>query len=101
MKRSACGTRNLLSPFPFPLRGKAGAGGFPPRRKHAARQPKPLARIDAAGSPHKRAAAPLWIPCEQRRRRVTLCCKADRSLINQTGHLDLLTTSQLCDYAGL
>ena len=46
----------------FPLRGQAGAGGFPPRRKHAARQPKALARIDAAGSPHKRAAAPLCIP---------------------------------------
>jgi hypothetical protein len=38
-------------PFPFPPRGKPGRGGFPPRRKHAARQPKPLARIDAAGSP--------------------------------------------------
>jgi hypothetical protein len=52
--------------FPFPPQGKAGAGGFPPRRKHAARQPKPLARIDAAGSPHKRAAAPLCIPPAQR-----------------------------------
>jgi hypothetical protein len=49
-------------PFPFPPRGKPGRGGFPPRRKHAARQPKPLARSDAAGSPHKRAAAPLCIP---------------------------------------
>jgi hypothetical protein len=26
---------------------------------------KRLARIDAAGSPHKRAAAPLCIPCER------------------------------------
>jgi hypothetical protein len=46
----------------FPLRGKAGAGGFPPRRKHAVRQQKALARSVAAGSPHKRAAAPLCIP---------------------------------------
>jgi hypothetical protein len=38
----------------FPLRGKAGAGGFPPRRWHAARQPTPLARIDAAAPPRKR-----------------------------------------------
>ncbi len=69
MKRMACGARNWISPFPFPLRGKAGAGGFPPRRKHAARQPKALARIDAAGSPHKRAAAPLCIPRAARK-----CC---------------------------
>ena len=31
------------SPFPFPLKGKAGAGGFPPRRKNG-------------GSPRKRAS---------------------------------------------
>jgi hypothetical protein len=59
----ACGSKESKRPLSrFPLRGKAGAGGFPPRRKHAARQPKTLARIDAAGSPHKRAAAPLCIP---------------------------------------
>ena len=56
----ACGSEDVERPLSrFPLRGKAGAGGFPPRRKHAARQPTTLARIDAAGSPHKRAAAPL------------------------------------------
>jgi len=37
----------------------------PPRRKHAARQQKALAGIAAAGSPHKRAAAPLCIPRER------------------------------------
>src|SRR5215469_12902801 len=46
----------------FPLRGKAGAGGFPPRRKHAARQQTALARSDAAGSPHKRGCRPLVDP---------------------------------------
>ena len=52
-----------ISPFPVsPFGGKAGAGGFPPRRKHDARQQKTLARVDATGSPHKRAAAPLCIP---------------------------------------
>ena len=35
----------------FPLRGKAGAGGFPPRRWHAMCQPKALAHIDAAAPP--------------------------------------------------
>jgi transposase len=58
-KKSACGSKELDRPFPVSPPGKAGAGGFPPRRKHAARQPKTLARIDAAASPHKRAAAPL------------------------------------------
>jgi hypothetical protein len=62
-KQFACGSKEVNRPLSrFPLRGKAGAGGFPPRRKHAASQQKTLARIDAAGSPHKRAAAPLCIP---------------------------------------
>ena len=63
MKRIACGARNLIAPFPVsPSGGKAGAGGFPPRRKHAARQQKALARCDAAGSPHKRGCCPLVYP---------------------------------------
>jgi hypothetical protein len=62
----ACGSKEFQPPFPFPQRGKPGRGRFPPRRKHAARQQKTLSRIDAAGSPHKRAAAPLCIPCEHR-----------------------------------
>jgi hypothetical protein len=58
----ACGSKESNPPFPFPPRGKPGRGAFPPRRKHVACQQKALARIDAAGSPHKRAAAPLCIP---------------------------------------
>jgi len=58
--------RNFQPPFPVSPKGKPGRGWFPPRRKHAARQQKALSRIDAAGSPHKRAAAPLCIPCEHR-----------------------------------
>jgi hypothetical protein len=56
----------------FPLRGKAGAGGFPPSRWHAARQQKALARIGAAAPPargvSKRSAEtplahpPGWYP---------------------------------------
>lgn len=56
---AAGGSKEADLPFPVSPPGKAGAGGFPPRREHAARQPKALARVDAAGSPHKRAAAPL------------------------------------------
>ncbi len=56
VKRIACGARNLISPFSvLPFRRQAGAGGFPPRRKHAACQPKALAT--------RAAAAPLCIPC--------------------------------------
>jgi hypothetical protein len=58
-KRTACGSKEVDRPFPVSPPGKAGAGGFPPRREHAARQQKALARIAASGSPHKRAAAPL------------------------------------------
>src|SRR5438067_4655314 len=61
----ACGSKEFWTPFPVSPKGQAGAGGFPPRRKHAARQQKALARIAAAGSPHKRAAAPLCIPRER------------------------------------
>ena len=59
----ACGSKESEPPFPFPPRGKPGREGIPPRREHAVRQQKALAHIDAAGSPHKRAAAPLCIPC--------------------------------------
>jgi hypothetical protein len=61
--RIACGSEELERPLSrFPLRGKAGAGGFPPRHWHAARQPKALSRIDAAAPPTRGAAAPLCIP---------------------------------------
>ena len=42
---------SLNSPFPVSPRGKAGAGGFPPRRWHAVRQQKAPAHIDAAAPP--------------------------------------------------
>jgi transposase len=58
-KKTACGSKEVERPIPVSPPGKAGAGGFPPRREHAVRQPKTLARVDATGSPHKRATAPL------------------------------------------
>jgi hypothetical protein len=42
--------RNLISPFPFPLRGKPGRAGSP-HAAHAARQQTTLAAIDAAAPP--------------------------------------------------
>src|SRR6202040_4017885 len=81
----ACGSKESNPPFPFPPRGKPGRGGFPPRRKHAARQQKALSRIDAAGSPHKRAAAPLCIP---------------RCATYRSGAAARTTESGLTDYEG-
>ena len=55
----ACGSKEFERPLSrFPLRGQAGAGGFPPRREHGTRQQKALACADAAGSPHKRGKPP-------------------------------------------
>jgi hypothetical protein len=48
----------------FPLRGKAGAGGFPPRRKHVARQQKALALAAHPAPPARGAQPPLRIPPE-------------------------------------
>lgn len=45
-RRIACGSKESERPLSrFPLRGKAGAGGFPPHRRHAACQQRALARI--------------------------------------------------------
>jgi hypothetical protein len=52
--KSACGSEASSPPFPVSPRGKAGAGGFPPRR---------IKR----GSLHKRVAAPLCNPRRVRR----------------------------------
>jgi len=61
----------------FPLRGQAGAGGFPPRRLHAARQQKAPARIDAASPPargisNRSAEIPLAHPPNRLRRKESL-----------------------------
>ncbi len=56
---AACGSQEAVFPFPVSPSGKAGAGGFPLRRKLAARQQTTLARIAAGGSPHKRTSAPF------------------------------------------
>ena len=75
--RIACGSKELERPLSrFPLRGKAGAGGFPPRRRHAARQPKPLARI-MRRLPPQEGCRPLVHP--------PLVSSAD-ALYMQTGH---------------
>ncbi len=47
-------------PFPVSPPGNAGAGGFPPRRRHAARQPKTLASIMLPAPPTRG----LQPPCE-------------------------------------
>jgi hypothetical protein len=63
---AACGSDEMERPLSrFPLRGKGRGGRVPPTPRHATRQQTALARSAAAGSPHKRAAAPLCIPGER------------------------------------
>ena len=61
----ACGSEEFNPPFPFPSGASRGGVGSPDAGGTLRGNKKPLARNDAAGSPHKRAAAPLWIPCER------------------------------------
>ena len=42
MDRNSLRQQGISSPFPVSPQGQAGAGGFPPRREHAARQQKAL-----------------------------------------------------------
>jgi len=56
--------RRKVSDLPlsrFPLRGKAGAGGFPPRRD-TCRASKNRWHVPCGGSPHKRGCCPLVHP---------------------------------------
>ena len=48
--KMACGSKESYPPFPFPPGASRGGNGSP-HAAHAARQPKPLARIDAAAPP--------------------------------------------------
>src|SRR5207248_7234496 len=63
-KEIACGARNLISPFPFPLRGKPGRAGSP-HAAHAARQQTTLAVIDAAAPPTRGPMPPCASPSLQ------------------------------------
>jgi len=59
----ACGSKEFDLPLSrFPLRGKAGAGGFPPRRKHAARQPKNAGTPRCGRLPPQEGCRPLVHP---------------------------------------
>src|SRR5215831_10654693 len=92
--RIDCGKESERPLSRFPLRGKAGAGGFPPRRRHAARQPKPLARIMLAAPPTRGLPPPCASPAGLQRR-CTLRHKPDISLANKTGQLDVLPTRRV------
>jgi hypothetical protein len=54
---SACGSKEFDLPLSrFPLRGQAGAGGFPPRRD-TCRASKKRWHAPCSGSPHKGGCA--------------------------------------------
>src|SRR5471030_1850315 len=60
--RQPAGRERIGSPLSrFPLRGKAGAGGFPPRRS-TLRASQNRWHASCAGSPHKRGCRPLVHP---------------------------------------
>jgi len=59
----ACGSKESDSPFPVsPCAGESRGGRVPPTPEHAARPSQKRWHASCAGSPHKRAAAPLCIP---------------------------------------
>ena len=73
-RKTACGSKEFELPLSrFPRRGKAGEGGFPPRRQARCAASKRRWHASCAGSPHKRAAAPLWIPCERGKQGLATC----------------------------
>ena len=66
---SACGSKEVDRPLSrFPLRGQAGAGGFPPRRD-TCRASQNRWHVPCGGSPHKRDCVPLVYPPLGRRLR--------------------------------
>ena len=57
----------------FPLRGKAGAGGFPPRRQHAARPAKGAGTHRAPAPPTRGLPPPCASPASAVRQGLAIC----------------------------
>ena len=62
MTEIACGSEEFYPPFLFPPRASRGGVGSPHAGSTLRANKKRLARIDAAGSPHKRGCRPLVDP---------------------------------------
>jgi hypothetical protein len=69
MTEIACGSEEFHPPFLFPPRASRGGVGSPHAGSTLRANKKRLARIDAAGSPHKRGCRPLVDPLRARWRR--------------------------------
>jgi hypothetical protein len=69
MTEIACGSEEFYPPFLFPPRASRGGVGSPHAGSTLRANKKRLARIDAAGSPHKRGCRPLVYPLRARWRR--------------------------------
>ena len=66
---NACGSKESGRPLSrFPLRGKAGAGGFPPSRQHAARPAKSAGTHRAPAPPTRGLPPPCGSPASAVRR---------------------------------
>ncbi len=79
----ACGSKESEPPYPVSPEGKAGAGGCPPSRRHATRQQKALARIDAASSPTRGLPPPCVSPAASATL-TTKCGSSDISKLDRT-----------------
>jgi hypothetical protein len=60
-------------PFPFPPPGESRGGRVPPTPASTLPASKKRWQASCAGSPHKRAAAPLCIPCERGTQGLAMC----------------------------
>jgi hypothetical protein len=69
MDRNSLRQQGISSPFPVSPKGKPGRVGSPHAGSTLRANKKRLARIDAAGSPHKRGCRPLVYPLRARWRR--------------------------------
>jgi hypothetical protein len=69
MTEIACGSEEFHPPFLFPPRASRGGVGSPHAGSTLRANKRRLARIDAAGSPHKRGCCPLVDPLRVRWRR--------------------------------
>src|SRR6188474_941250 len=77
-------------PFPFPPPGESRGGRVPPTPTARCAASKRRWHASCAGSPHKRAAAPLWIPCERGTQGLATCeTPADLGTITRSPSADI------------
>ena len=95
MTEIACGSEEFDPPFPFPPRASRGGVGSPHAGSTLRAKKRRLARIDAAGSPHKRGCRPLVHPLRARWRRAWTNPKQPQVLQKDLGRKSAEITQKL------